>query len=147
MAITAGEDGKNKVIDLQGRILKSIDVGCPLFSVAVTPEPYSQAAGGYESKWFRARRMRLCWIVFTLSEHKLGVISLGGDRLLITTKSGDVRELFTENNCSPIWKLQYTHIGTELFLGCDDGTVRRYVYHEKVSEARYREVLHDAYPT
>ena len=62
MVTTAGEDGKNKVIDLQGRIIKSVDVGCPLFSVTVTPEPYGLAAGGYESKWLRARRMRPCWI-------------------------------------------------------------------------------------
>jgi hypothetical protein len=53
--ITAGEDGKNKMIDYQGRIIKSIDAGCPLFSVAVTPEAFGQAAGGYESKHYTHR--------------------------------------------------------------------------------------------
>jgi hypothetical protein len=50
--MTVGEDGKNKIIDYQGRIIKTIDAGCPLFSVAVTPEPFNRAAGGYKSKLF-----------------------------------------------------------------------------------------------
>ena len=101
---TASEDGLSKVIDFRGRVMKTVDLGTPLYTLTHTPELFDSSFG------FGA------------------ATAFGGTQIIVKGKQGMTQARFSENqNKGPVWKLRYTSVGTELFSACDDGKVRRQV--------------------
>ncbi|CAH1784215.1 unnamed protein product [Owenia fusiformis] len=102
--MSVSQDGKCRVMSLDGRCLDQLDFGQPLNTVAVTPESFNSG----------------------LDDGFSSLIVAGGESVSAYIPDSGICETLPHNHQLPIWKLRYTSNGSILYTACDDGAIRKY---------------------